>query len=231
VWLRIAYEFDGAWNSGYGDATRYRKAFRYLVEGLRAAGVENTEYVWQSATSPVDDIIDGRHEDIADWYPGDDVVDWVGLSLFLAPNFQPRAEAGDVPSQRQLMDEVLDFARAHAKPVMVAESAPQGYDLARLRRAHITDILDGPSGSGQVKLSAQDIWAQWFAPVFDYLRQNDDVIDAFAYINTNWDAQWRWGPPYREGYWGDSRLESNPLIGRRFSEAITAWRQVSHGPD
>jgi hypothetical protein len=35
-----------------------------------------------------------------------------------------------------------------------------------------------------------------------------------------------WGPPYNNGYWGDTRLQASPLIAERFSRAIEHWRKL-----
>lgn len=225
VWLRIGYEFDGAWNQGYADPEKYKAAYRHVVDKLREADVKNVEYVWQASTSPVDDVIDGGFEDISNWYPGDNYVDWIGASWFLTIDEKPAtAMEYDPASQRELTDQVLGFARAKAKPVMIAESSPQGYNLAQNFNVNIAPIWDGPSKGDKKNVGDVEIWEAWYAPLFQYMNENDDVIRAFAYINANWDAQPRWGAPYLEGYWGDSRLEANPEIARRFNQAMTKWR-------
>jgi beta-mannanase len=55
------------------------------------------------------------------WYPGDQYVDWVGLSYFTPQDCNWSA-----------VNEVVQFARAHNKPVMICESAPQRYDIGDL---------------------------------------------------------------------------------------------------
>jgi len=225
VWLRIGYEFDGVWNQGYQDAEKYKSAYRHVVDRLREAQVAKVEYVWQSSTSPVDDVIEGRREDISKWYPGDDYVDWMGTSMFLGLDEKSAAKPdSNVPSQRELTDEMLEFARLRGKPVMIAEASPQGYDLAAGFRANIAPIWDGPQKADLKKLNDAEIWEQWYAPLFQYMNENADVIRALAYINVNWDAQARWGAPHAEGYWGDSRLQANAEIGRRFNQAMLEWR-------
>lgn len=225
VWLRVGYEFDGAWNRGYEDADAYKAAFRHVVDLLREAEVGNVEYVWQSSTSPVDDVIDRRHEDISKWYPGDGYVDWMGVSIFLSLDEKPAAQLDyDAPSQRELTDELVSFARARGKPVLIAESSPQGYDLAQNFNANIAPIWDGPSKGNRAVVSDLEIWEGWYGPLFRYMNENSDVIRGIAYINANWDAQSRWGAPHNEGYWGDSRLEVNPEIAKRFNLAIADWR-------
>jgi hypothetical protein len=226
VWLRVGYEFDGMWNQGYGDPEKYKAAYRHVVDKLREANVGNVEYVWQASTSPVDDMIEKRFEDISTWYPGDAYVDWIGTSWFLTIDEGPTVATDYKPaSQRELTDQVLAFARSRAKPVMIAESSPQGYDLAENLNANIAPVWDGKQKGDIKSVSDSEIWDAWYAPLFQYMNENEDVIRALAYINANWDAQPRWGAPHAEGYWGDSRLQVNPEIARRFNLAITEWRR------
>lgn len=225
VWLRIGYEFDGAWNKGYGDVDRYIAAWRRIVDGLRAAGADNAEFVWQAAVFPLDELTEGYHENLPDWYPGDDYVDWAGISLFLHLDERPGIEVAEYPpTARELISEMLDFARSRGKPVMIAEASPQGYDLARGTHANIALTWDGEQGKGVRDVSPDEIWEEWYAPLFELMHDNRDVIQALAYINCNWDVQDMWNAPYESGYWGDSRLQASPLIARRFSEAIERWQ-------
>ncbi len=48
VLLRVGYEFD-LLGGQYGGAEDYKAAYRYMVDRLRAAGVDNVSYVWHSA--------------------------------------------------------------------------------------------------------------------------------------------------------------------------------------
>jgi len=66
IYLRIGYEFDGAWNRGYENTDDYIGAFRRIVDVMRAEAVSNVAYVWQASASPIDDLIDGRRERIED---------------------------------------------------------------------------------------------------------------------------------------------------------------------
>jgi hypothetical protein len=227
VYLRIGYEFDGGWNHGYENAERYKTVFRRIVDVLREEGVENVEYVWQAAAFPLDVLMDGGYTDYREWYPGDDYVDWMGVSLFLGLDEVPTVETAFVPpTVRVLIERMLDFAREKGRPVMIAEASPQGYDLANNTNRNITPILDGPSGEGRVELEPEEIWNAWFGPVFEFMEEHRDVIRALAYINANWDAQAMWGPPYNSGYWGDTRLEANPYVAERFNESIERWRAM-----
>lgn len=225
VWLRIGYEFEGAWNQGYSNAERYVACWRHVVDLLRAEGVDNTQFVWQASTSPIDDIIDGGRDEIRRWYPGDGYVDWMGISWFLHPDAVPAdSVAYRPPTQRELVEELLAFARERGKPVMIAETAPQGYDLLRGFRANIGAVWDGPSREAETPKTPDEIWDEWFEPLFAFIKANQDVIRAVAYINANWDSQDMWDAPYESGFWGDTRLQVSPELAERFSAAIDAWR-------
>ncbi len=104
VYLRIGYEFDNPGNNN--DPEKFVAAYKYVVDRLRAKGTTNIAYVWHSfaAGGP-----------FAKYYPGDDYVDWVGISLFghmYAPTLPNFAEV------------VIHFAKEHKKPVFIAESSP-----------------------------------------------------------------------------------------------------------
>ena len=224
VLLRIGYEFDGAWNVGQQNSANYIAAYQHIVSGISKSGAENVQYVWQAGASIIDDLIEQSHEDIKDWYPGDDYVDWVAVSWFLNPDRMPSVD-GYVPhSSRELADEVLALAKAHNKPLMIAEAAPQGIDIKEGFQANISPLLDGTSGEDRTEMSSSEIWDHWYAPMFQWMNDNANEIKALAYINADWDSQPMWGPPYDNGFWGDSRLEANAYIAQRFNAEIAKWR-------
>jgi hypothetical protein len=208
VFLRIGYEFDGSWN--HYDPVAYKKVFQKIVTIFKEMQVTNCATVWQAAASPANG---NNNKNINDWYPGDDYVDWVGYSWFQS-----------TPKKIALTDKVLAFARAHHKPVMVCESAPQGYDNANLTGPGLA------SGKNSKLQMAETIWNEWYVPYFNYIDKNMDTIKAVAYIDVNWDSQPLWGPPHRQGYWGDSRVEVNPVIKAKWIETISQGKWMLSSP-
>lgn len=234
VYLRIGYEFDGPWNCY--EPQSYKAAFRHIATQLKLKNATNVMTVWQSATWP-DPSIAGDRQSIYDfrnplhlssWYPGDDVVDWVSLSVFYRDlsqwNYTP-AYTPDFAQQR-----VLKFARSLQKPVMIAEAAPQAYRVAKQTRSFISHNLQTPH-------KAEWIWKDWYVHFFDFIEQNRDVIRAVAYINANWESQGMWycadnaSPPASncpQGNWGDSRVHANPFIKQQWLNKISdskVWLQ------
>jgi hypothetical protein len=101
VFLRIGYEFDFPQNRY--EPAEYVAAFRHVVDRLRKNGVGNAAFVWHSFSGL-------PRYPVMDWYPGDDYVDWFGVSFFLQPDGN--------------MKNMIALAREHRKPVMVAEATP-----------------------------------------------------------------------------------------------------------
>lgn len=242
VLLRVGYEFDGPWNCYNQDF--YKAAFRYVKERIDALGATRVATVWQAATYPDDgdpaydyqvtggpgapDLDAAIREHYEDWYPGDDVVDWVGISFFAGSNYldhqwscQDETKPWTVPdtSPRKLQDALANFAREHEKPLVIAESAPQGFDLAALTHSCVAARRDHLTGHTFANGSAA--FAAYFSDYFGWMRDNADVVRAFSYIDTNWQSQSRWAcapesPACTEGYWGDTRLEANSDVLEAF---------------
>ncbi len=228
VFLRVGYEFDGTWNHGQDNPETYKAAWRHIADRLRTHELDNLRLTWQAGASIIDDILEKRHEDIRDWYPGDNYVDWMALSWFMAPDAMPAIDTdGYVPaSSGALAMEVVDFARERGKPVLIAESTPQGYDIEVGFKANIGPMFDGVAGENRQHRSSSAIWNEYYAPLFAFMNDHADVVRGLAYINVDWNSQPMWGPPYTSGYWGDSRLEANPWIAAKFDAAVAAWKAL-----
>lgn len=188
VFLRIAYEFDGdPWNHYQREPTI--AAYKRIVDKLRAKGVKNTAYVWQSTG-----FISGQ-EHLEGWYPGDDYVDWCATSFF----------------NRWKEIEMFEFARKKGKPVLIAEATPTVSDYG--------GKLYGITKETQLADSeqAEEAWQKWFLPFFDAIEENADVVKAVHYINCHWDSHPMWAEnPTFKGI--DARLHLNDTISKRWIE-------------
>jgi len=72
--LRFGGEMNGSWAPWGKDPEQYRKAFR-TVHDVVAQFCPSCAMVWAPDMAPLDNI--------DQYYPGDDAVDWVGMSLYL----------------------------------------------------------------------------------------------------------------------------------------------------
>ncbi|WP_127794924.1 hypothetical protein [Agromyces sp. LHK192] len=251
VFLKVGYEFDGHWNNYEPEA--YKAAFRHIAGRIDALRAKRVATVWQTAAwgaaipdkavvgadayGAADAVLAGDAEAHWNrWYPGDDAVDWMGVSRFAAesatdpgrPWSCDRGPVGApdtlmVPSQR-VAESLLDFAREHRKPVIVAEAAPQGYDLGEHTVSCVFANGSPAPYAQRTPVTTDQVWAEWFAPTFDFVRANRDVVRSFTYINTDWDSQGNWactGPgACNAGYWGDSRLQADPVILERVAAEL-----------
>ncbi|MEQ9299018.1 MAG: glycosyl hydrolase [Cyclobacteriaceae bacterium] len=190
IYLRLGYEFDGPHNEL--EPSEYVEAYRHIVDLMRAEGVTNVAYVWHSYAAPT-----YKGYPVSDWYPGDDYVDWVGISVF----FQPY---GDISNHKETND-VLDFARAKKKPVIIAEANP---------------IL----GIGTKKRDAK-VWDDWFVNFFSFCYKKN--IKAISFINENW-------PRLRiDGLddWKDARLYNNTKVAEEWLRETNKDRYLRQSPE
>jgi hypothetical protein len=93
---------------------------------------------------------------------------------------------------------VLEFARQHKKPVMIAESSP-------IEGIHATNL---------------DAWNTWFVNLFSLVYEKN--IKALSFINANWQAY----PGFIELAWKDARLQNNPAIAAAWLEEISRPRYL-----
>ncbi|NQZ89882.1 MAG: hypothetical protein HRT54_20120 [Colwellia sp.] len=203
VYLRWAYEVDGPWNNHSNSGVI--STFQYVHDQIKALGFQDSiTLVWQVSSYCPNPAGQGGLEAL---WPGDEYVDWVGLSWFSPQdcNFERVKEAAQ-------------FARNHNKPLFINESSPQRYQIAEL-----TYSSDAAKGQNKQSKTAEAIWDEWYQPYFDFINDENNNVKAITYINADWDSQTRWNPNdgigNPEGYWGDSRVQANEIIKQRWLDA------------
>jgi hypothetical protein len=96
------------------------------------------------------------------------------------------------------MDQFVQLAKNHKKPLMIAEASPWFLSTSK----------------------SDEAWTKWFVPFFAFIREND--IKAISYINCDWDKL----PLFVSEGWGDSRVQSNDLIEKKWGEEISKDRYL-----
>jgi len=96
----------------------------------------------------------------------------------------------------------IQFAHEHQKPVMIAESS-----------------------AWRVQTRWPNAWNLWFAPYFKFIDANN--IKAVSYIGSDWDSL----NQFSGQKWGDTRLQSNPEILRRWLQETSQDRYLKSSPD
>lgn len=114
VLIRFAHEMNGAWQS-YSESNSgnhrgdFVKAWRHVYDVFQSVGASNARWIW----SP--NVVGPRSSPLAELYPGDRYVDWIGLDGYSYP------KAGCAPAARTFgpaLDEIRHFS---TRPVMLAE--------------------------------------------------------------------------------------------------------------
>ncbi len=169
VFLRIGYEFGGAWN--HYDRLNYIRSFKRIRDRFESQGIDNIAYVWQSHGWGMDQA------ELELWYPGDHYVDWCGYSFF----------------SRFEEVQMLEFARKRNKPVFIAEASPTiSTSTVKINGKTKETILSNPD-------QADEAWEKWFTPFFQTIEENEALIKAVSYINCHWKAapMWRDNPTFQ----------------------------------
>jgi cellulose synthase (UDP-forming) len=112
VLLRWGHEMEivGQYPWSVADAQAYITAYRYLVTRARQLGIDNIIWIWSPA---------GNANAIHYW-PGEDVVDIVGISIYATPEWHPD-RTQSLPSFDRLMQQKAKVLYHWKKPILVAE--------------------------------------------------------------------------------------------------------------
>ncbi len=139
VFLRFGGEMNGDWTPWGRDPAAYKRAFR-LVHAVMARHAPNVAMVWAPNAVPVTGV--------DAYYPGDDAVDWVGISLYLVRFYD------DDPRRPAWQDSPVGFIApfyqkyAARKPFCLAEcgvtrrSRVEGVDADPFAAVRVEDLLD-----------------------------------------------------------------------------------------
>lgn len=117
--LRPFHEMNGfwyPWSVGVNGNTAddYIAGWRHVVDRFEAAGATNVSFVWSVNTLANFD----QSEDITEFYPGDDYVDWVATSGF---NWDDYDTWASWVSAEQVFGPTYEVLTRFDKPVMFAE--------------------------------------------------------------------------------------------------------------
>ncbi|MCZ8511165.1 stalk domain-containing protein [Paenibacillus filicis] len=129
IFLRYASEMNGDWVPWHGDPKKYIEKFR-MVHEIMAQEAPNVAMVWSPGDVPM--------YSMDAYYPGDDAVDWVGVSMYTEPyeNGDPAQGNMQATSPVERLDHLYK-TYADRKPLMISETAVSHY--ANLPKESFTD--------------------------------------------------------------------------------------------
>jgi len=116
IFLRFANEMNGNWVPWYGNPKQYIDKFRLVADVFHQEAPDNVVMVWAPNDIPVDTI--------TQYYPGDEYVDWVGVSLYSIynPSLDPLKAGVDRSNHLQKFEHMYNLF-AKKKPLFISEGA------------------------------------------------------------------------------------------------------------
>jgi hypothetical protein len=158
------FPWNGKWNGGsdtdrYGSdrladgPERFRDAYRHIIDLFRERGVNNITWVFHA---------DAESAPNADWnsmaayYPGDDYIDWLGLSVY-----GPQEPGEEWREFRPIMDRGYEeLAKVAAKkPIALLEFGAVQEQGNERKAEWIRDALDTIASERYPRLAAISYWA------------------------------------------------------------------------
>ena len=124
---------------------------------------------------------------------------------------------------RAAQDALADFARAHGKPLMIAEAAPQGFDLEA--RTFSCNSSREDHLPGRTFADSEEMFAAYFEDWFAWIEDNRDVVRTVAYISADWQAYPSvmcapMADACPAGYFGDTRVQADAGILAEFGDRL-----------
>lgn len=143
VLFRWGHEMEiiGQYPWSVADSKAYIAAYRYLFDRAKQLGVNNILWVWSPA----------GNANAVEYWPGNDVVDIVGISIYATPEWHPDGTQ-TLPSFHQLMQQKAKAFKPWQKPVLIAEvgvNAPPQQQQQWLTQA-VRDLSQFPQVLGWV---------------------------------------------------------------------------------
>ncbi len=239
VFVRFAHEMNGSWYAWSQQPAAYVAAFRRLASAIHAA-TPYAAMVWAPNYGAGYPFIDGAHraragspdfaaldtnhdgtltaadDPYAPYYPGDDAVDWVGMSLYQWGTAHPWGE-NELPEPGSFVARLTGTYRGANGDETAVPDFYATYVVGHDRPMAITEtaVLYDPAGPGPSERALKTAWwKQVFAP---------DVRARFARIGMiNW-FEWR-KPEAEVGRVIDWRISADPALARQLLAGVpTGW--------
>lgn len=161
------FPWNGAWNGrdaetyggpGPDGPERFRDAYRHIVDLFRAAGADNVTWVFHAAGESVPKE---SWNAAANYYPGDDYVDWLGASLY-----GRLRGSGAAKSFEEKMDELYAelTALSPRRPIALLEMGVSDAMEQDDKAEWIRGALDGIRTGRYPRLKAVSWWNKAFRP-------------------------------------------------------------------
>jgi hypothetical protein len=175
VLMRFLHEFNGNWYVWSGNKNgrenggpeKVVEVWRYVVDRFNKAGADNVKWLWVPH-GPSTDLSTEAWNDLANYWPGDEYVDWIGLDGY---NFYPKDPWGGARPLRTFDNCFRELYDACAvlgdQPMMIAEF-----------------------GTGEFESDGMDK-AAWITDAFTKIKTEYPRVKIFTWFNINKELDWR----------------------------------------
>ncbi|MDE2026353.1 MAG: hypothetical protein KGJ07_07705, partial [Patescibacteria group bacterium] len=149
------------WNEKYSGGqkdgpTRFVNAYRHIIDLFRAQGVQNITWVYHITvpSSP-----DQPWNSYTSYYPGDNYIDWIGLSVYGALTTQDTWQSFKEKMDTAYPQLVKDFP---SKPIAISELGVVDNPDKGNKATWLTDALENIKKGKYPQVKAISIWhATW----------------------------------------------------------------------
>lgn len=175
ILLRFAHEFNGTWYPWGNQPQQLKAAWVYLHKRFEDAGLSDVvSWVWCASATDVDD-----YNDVTQYYPGDDRVDWLSLDGY---NWGSNYSFSSWRSFDEVFShQYITLVSAYpGKPVMIAEvSSAEAHDQP--------DPAWGQKGDDSDAGESKELWVE---DMMQTIETNYPAIKAIVWFNTNKELDW-----------------------------------------
>ena len=175
VLIRFLHEFNGNWYVWSGNKNgredggpeKVVAAWRYVVDRFNALGADNVKWLWVPH-GPSIDLSTEDWNDVANYWPGDAYVDWIGLDAY---NFYPQDPWGGTRPYRDFDNcfrSLYDTcSKLGTQPMMIAEFGTGEFEYNNFNKA------------------------TWIREAFLKIRTEYPRIRIFTWFNIKKELDWR----------------------------------------
>ncbi|WP_430936633.1 glycoside hydrolase family 26 protein [Saccharicrinis sp. 156] len=172
---RFLHEFNGNWYVWSGNKNgredggpeKVIKVWKYVVDRFRENGAYNVKWLW-TPHGPSADLSCEAWNDIENYWPGSEYVDWIGLDGY---NFYPKDPWGGERPYRDFDNNFKELYEACAKlgeqPMMIAEFGTGEFVYNNLTKA------------------------DWIKDAFNKIKNDYPRIKIFTWFHINKECDWR----------------------------------------
>lgn len=175
VLIRFLHEFNGNWyvwsgnknGAENGGPEKVVAVWKYVVDRFKNKGADNVKWLWVPH-GPSTDLAIEAWNNVSNYWPGSEYVDWIGLDGY---NFYPQDPWGG------------------ARPLRDFDNCFRAlYDSCAVLGDHPMMIAE--FGTGEFQLEDFDK-AAWITDAFNKIKTDYPRVKIFTWFNINKELDWR----------------------------------------